>query len=85
MEYVRGRTLQAWLRERAVPRPWREVLDVYVPAGRGLAAAHAVGLVHRDFKPGNAMLGDDGRVRVLDFGLVSSLTGASSECVSWRS
>ncbi|MBL8969342.1 MAG: serine/threonine protein kinase, partial [Myxococcales bacterium] len=67
MEFIRGETLQAWLRER--PRGWREVVEVFVQAGRGLAAAHAAGLVHRDFKPANAMIGDDGRVRVLDFGL----------------
>jgi len=67
MEFVRGRTLRRWLAE---PRgDWRETLAVYLQAGRGLAAAHAVGLVHRDFKPDNIMLGDDGRVRVLDFGL----------------
>ncbi|MCA9706451.1 MAG: serine/threonine protein kinase, partial [Myxococcales bacterium] len=51
-------------------RPWREVLDVFMQAGRGLAAAHEAGLVHRDFKPDNVMLSDDGRVRVMDFGIV---------------
>jgi hypothetical protein len=70
MEFVRGATLQGWLRER--PRGWQEVVDVFVQAGRGLAAAHAAGLVHRDFKPSNAMIGDDARVRVLDFGLCYS-------------
>ena len=55
--------------ERETTRSWREILDVFIQAGRGLAAAHAVGLVHRDFKPANVMIGDDGRVRVLDFGL----------------
>ena len=54
---------------RAEPRSWREVLDVFVAAGRGLAAAHAAGLVHRDFKPHNVMIARDGTVRVLDFGL----------------
>ncbi|WAS94007.1 serine/threonine-protein kinase [Nannocystis punicea] len=67
MEYVQGESVRAWL--EATPRPWREVLRVFTQAGRGLAAAHAAGLVHRDFKPDNAMVGDDGRVRVLDFGL----------------
>ncbi len=67
MEFIRGDTLQGWLRKQ--PRKWQEVVDLFVQAGRGLAAAHAAGLVHRDFKPTNAMIGDDGRVRVLDFGL----------------
>src|SRR5262249_7043587 len=67
MEEVAGRTLRDWLAEK--DRPWREVLDVLVPAGAGLAAAHAAGIVHRDFKPENVLLGDDGRARVSDFGL----------------
>ena len=66
MELVEGQTLRTWQRIR---RPWAEVLDVYVQAGRGLAAAHARDLVHRDFKPDNCIIGDNGRVRVLDFGL----------------
>ena len=67
MELVDGETLGAWLaRER--PK-WRRVLEVFAEAGRGLAAAHAAGLVHRDFKPDNVMIGRDGRVRVMDFGL----------------
>jgi len=66
MELVAGEAGDEWLRER---RPWREVVRVFRDAARGLAAAHAVGLVHRDFKPANLMIGADGRVRVLDFGL----------------
>lgn len=68
MEFVRGVALQQWQRSG---HPWRDVLEAYLQAGRGLAAAHAVGIVHRDFKPHNAMIGEDGRVRVLDFGLAA--------------
>jgi len=67
MEFVHGTTLATWLKDQA--RSWREVVEVFRQAGSGLAAAHDVGLVHRDFKPQNAMVGTDGRVRVLDFGL----------------
>ena len=67
MEFVHGVTLATWLKEQV--RGWREVVEVFRQAGSGLAAAHDVGLVHRDFKPQNAMVGTDGRVRVLDFGL----------------
>ncbi len=76
MEQVQGETLHAWI--HAGPRPWPEVLAVFLAAGRGLAAAHAVGLVHRDFKPGNVMLGADGRVRVLDFGLARALAASEA-------
>lgn len=68
MEYVRGETLASWL--AAAPHPWEQVLSRYLEAGRGLVAAHAGGMVHRDFKPSNVMIGADGRVRVMDFGLV---------------
>lgn len=68
MELVDGQTLGRWLRER--PRTRDEVLEVFRRAGSGLAAAHAAGLVHRDFKPENVLVGKDGRVLVTDFGLV---------------
>jgi tetratricopeptide (TPR) repeat protein/predicted Ser/Thr protein kinase len=65
MELVHGETLRAWQNGRSA----REVLDAYRQAGEALAAAHAAGLVHRDFKPDNAIVGRDGRLRVVDFGL----------------
>jgi len=72
MEYVEGRTLHAWLRD--TPRTWREVVDVFVQAGRGLAAAHEADIVHRDFKPANVLIADRGRVLVADFG-IARITG----------
>ncbi|MBL8957872.1 MAG: protein kinase, partial [Myxococcaceae bacterium] len=71
MELVGGGSLKKWLRDG--PRHWREVLEKFVAAGDGLAAAHKAGIVHRDFKPENVLVGEDGRVRVTDFGLASSV------------
>ncbi len=76
MEYVEGATLRAWCEE--AKHSCKEILEVYTKAGEGLAAAHQAGLVHRDFKPENVLVGLDGRVRVLDFGLARSSEDAGS-------
>jgi len=70
MELVDGEPLAAW--RKAAERSFAEILEVYLQAGRGLAAAHDAGLVHRDFKPENVLVDRQGRARVLDFGLVRS-------------
>lgn len=67
MELVRGGSVRQWLADGR--RPWREVVEVFAGAGEGLAAVHAAGLIHRDVKPANLLRGDDGRVRIADFGL----------------
>jgi serine/threonine-protein kinase len=71
MELVLGETLRQRMRRAALP--WREALEIMLQAGEGLAAAHAAGLLHLDFKPDNVMVGHDGQVRVLDFGLARDL------------
>ena len=68
MEYIEGPRLRDWM--SAGPRSLREILSVFEQCARGLAAAHDAGLVHRDFKPENVLIGTDGRIRVVDFGLV---------------
>jgi tetratricopeptide (TPR) repeat protein len=73
MELVEGTTLKKWLKTR---RPWRHVVRMFTGAGRGLAAAHAAGVVHRDFKPANVLVGNDERPRVVDFGLARSAGSA---------
>lgn len=80
MEYVKGGTLGSWL--RAAPRTWRETVEILVGAGQGLAAAHAAELVHRDFKPENVLVGEDGRPRVSDFGIAHVQTRASDKIIS---
>lgn len=71
MEFVEGDTLSGWLRKWE--RPWRDVHAKFLQAAQALASAHAAGLVHRDFKPDNVLVGYDERVRVMDFGLARSL------------
>ncbi|HWB77607.1 MAG TPA: serine/threonine-protein kinase [Nannocystaceae bacterium] len=77
MEFVPGRTLREWLGEGA--RTWSEIVELFVAAGRGLAAAHGQGLLHRDFKPSNVLIGPPGAagelspiVKVTDFGLAKA-------------
>jgi serine/threonine protein kinase len=73
LELIEGRTLEQWLEQ---PPGWRAIVDAFIAAGLGLAAAHDLGLVHRDFKATNVVRGIDGRVRVVDFGLARSAPGA---------
>lgn len=89
MERLRGQTLGQWLADE--PRSAEEILAAYVQAGQGLAAAHATGIVHRDFKPANVMWAEEGelgRVNVLDFGLAAPLAPGSTHpegtSGSWR-
>ncbi|MCR9164260.1 MAG: protein kinase domain-containing protein [Nannocystaceae bacterium] len=83
MEFVEGGTLKSWMRD--AERSWPEVRQIMTAAGRGLAAAHAAGLVHRDFKPDNVLIGTDGRVVVTDFGLArweDAATGSGQQFAS---
>lgn len=88
MEFVAGKPLSAWQTQQRSGRQHlpaadlRALLRLYVQAGHGLLAAHAAGLIHRDFKPDNVLVGDDGRVRVADFGLARSLGGAAAVATS---
>jgi serine/threonine protein kinase len=79
MEFVAGQTLRSW---GAQPRHWSELLRVLIDAARGVAAAHAAGLIHRDLKPDNVMIGGDGRVRVMDFGLAHGRGSASDSSLT---
>ncbi|CAM5736713.1 non-specific serine/threonine protein kinase OS=Streptomyces tendae OX=1932 GN=pknB PE=4 SV=1 [Streptomyces tendae] len=88
MEYIAGCTLRDVLRERGALRP-RAALDILEPVLAALGAAHRAGFVHRDMKPENVLIGDDGRVKVADFGLVravdtvTSITGSVLGTVSY--
>lgn len=72
MEYIAGCTLRDVLRERGALQP-RAALDILEPVLAALGAAHRAGFVHRDMKPENVLIGDDGRVKVADFGLVRAV------------
>ncbi|NVB43327.1 serine/threonine protein kinase [Pseudenhygromyxa sp. WMMC2535] len=80
MELVPGRTLRRWVAEEQPPR--QAILAAWLDAGRGLAAVHAAGLIHRDIKPDNVMIGADGRVRLIDFGLVRRAGSRGDEALS---
>lgn len=77
MEYVSGCTLRDVLRERGALQP-RAALDILEPVLAALGAAHRAGFVHRDMKPENVLIGDDGRVKVADFGLVRSVDSVTN-------
>lgn len=77
MELARGGTLMAWRNART--SGWREVVRVFVEAGRGLAAAHQAGLVHRDVKPGNMLLDAHGHAKISDFGLARMFNGGDDD------
>jgi serine/threonine protein kinase len=87
MEYVQGQNLAQWLREAAKLDEGtrvRQLLAHFREAGRGLAAVHAAGFAHRDFKPENVQVGSDGRVRLIDFGLARSLLDAAESQVEMQ-
>ncbi|HEY4060097.1 MAG TPA: serine/threonine-protein kinase, partial [Kofleriaceae bacterium] len=80
MEYVKGGTLMTWL--KASTRTWQEIVEMLLATGEGLVAAHAAELVHRDFKPENVLIGEDGRPRVGDFGIAHVANRASDKIIS---
>ncbi|PRP92409.1 Serine/threonine-protein kinase PK-1 [Enhygromyxa salina] len=76
MEWVEGLDGHEWMQ---TPRDWRELRDVFAGAGAGLAAAHDAGVQHRDFKPANMLIGNDGRVLVADFGVAEKVRAFDSD------
>jgi len=74
MEHVSGQTLKAWIEQG--DHTWRDVVDKLRQAGQGLLAAHTAGVLHRDFKPANALVTPEGTVKVMDFGLAKPSTVA---------
>ncbi len=78
MQYVEGSNLGEWLSEGGRRASWRQIVGAFQQAGRGLAAAHRAGLIHRDFKPTNVLVDQEGRVRVTDFG-IAQLLGDEAE------
>ncbi|WP_395830597.1 tetratricopeptide repeat protein [Archangium violaceum] len=79
MEFISGSTLHQWMKQE---HSWRDILRVFLQAGRGLEAAHAVGLVHRDFKPANVLLGKGERVYVTDFGLARLVSSPEEDAAT---
>ncbi len=86
MEFVRGRRLDRWLaapgEDDARARPWRVIVDMFIQAGNGLAAAHEAGIIHRDFKPPNAIVSEEGVLKVLDFGLARDAQDAQPRALT---
>ena len=73
VQFIEGTTLRDWLKRQSPP--WRQILDIYLKVGGGLAEAHKLGLVHRDIKPGNVMMEHTGRPWLVDFGLACAIGG----------
>jgi tetratricopeptide (TPR) repeat protein len=77
-QLVEGQTLTKWL---GSSRSWREIVQAFLDAGAGLIAAHEQGIVHRDFKPDNVLVGNDGRIQLVDFGLATATSSSADDSV----